>query len=74
MPDKFGWDNNFGNKPAATRHQRAMAKYHVRACALGKFTATTKPDAVQCSSRDYRTFDTREEAEAWAKQQNEARS
>jgi hypothetical protein len=21
MPDKFGWDNNFGNNPAPTRHQ-----------------------------------------------------
>lgn len=49
---------------------RSAQKYHVRACALGKFTATTKPNAVHCSHRNYRTFDTREEAEAWAKQQN----
>lgn len=25
MPDKFGWDNNFGTKPAPTRHARAKA-------------------------------------------------
>lgn len=25
MPDKFGWDNHFGNNPAPTRHARAMA-------------------------------------------------
>lgn len=25
MPDKFGWDNNFGNNPAPTRHARAKA-------------------------------------------------
>lgn len=22
MPDKFGWDNNFGNNPAPARHQK----------------------------------------------------
>lgn len=27
MPDKFGWDNNFGTKPAPTRHARAKAAY-----------------------------------------------
>lgn len=45
-------------------------KYHVRPCALGKFTATTKPNSDRASSRDYRTFDTREEANAWAAEQN----
>jgi hypothetical protein len=49
---------------------KTKPKYHVLACALGKFTATTKPNAVHCSHRDYRTFDTRAEAEAWAAEQN----
>ena len=47
-------------------------KYHVRSAALGKFTATTNPDSPRATSRDYKTFDTREEAEAWAKEQNDA--
>jgi hypothetical protein len=47
-------------------------KYHVHACALGKFTATTNPKSPRAIRRDYRTFDTREEAEAWATEQNNA--
>lgn len=47
-------------------------KYHVLACALGKFTATTNPNAERCSRRDYRTFDTHEQARAWADEQNRA--
>jgi len=51
--------------------KKKQKKYHVFQCALGAYTATTNPNAVQCSSRDYRTFATRDEAEAWAKEQND---
>lgn len=47
-------------------------KYYVRSAALGKFTVTTNPNSDRASSRDYRTFDTREEAEAWAAEKNKS--
>jgi hypothetical protein len=50
--------------------RKPKKKYHVLACALGKFTATTNPRAKNCTRRDYQTFDTRKEAEDWAKDRN----
>jgi hypothetical protein len=44
-------------------------RYHVLE-SLGKFTATTNPHATNIRNRNYRTFDTREEAEEWATEMN----
>jgi hypothetical protein len=46
------------------------ARYYVFSTALGKFTATTKPNAEQASSRDYKVFPTRTEAQTWADAKN----
>lgn len=49
-------------------------KYEVFSAALGKFTATNNAKSERAASRDYRTFDTRAEAQAWADKMNAAQS
>lgn len=35
MPDKFGWDNNFGNNPARKPHERVFKRYCASRCPCG---------------------------------------
>lgn len=48
-----------------------MTPYQVFRTCLGKFTATNNANSETCARRDYRVFDTRTEAQAWADMKNQ---
>lgn len=37
MPDKFGWDNNFGNNPTTSRHKRWLDLHAFDVCDCGDY-------------------------------------